>query len=415
MTRPHHEPSELLQNWRIVIGCFLGLASGVSSLYFYSAGLFLKPVAAEFGWSRGTASLGPLVSILLLGCAAPFIGQVIDRYGARRAALCSLIGLSFSFFLLGYLTQGLASFLTLVTVLTIVGGATSPVSFTRILVAKFSRQRGLALGIAITGTGAGAILTPLMVTPAIASFGWRATYFALAAAALAFVPVIAFFLRGADSAVGEERKASGSKGNLRALADPNFLRIATIFLLCSIGIFGTIVHVVPMLTDIGIAPVRAARLASVLGVAVIVGRIVTGLLLDLFEAALLSATLFLFSAAGMLVLAVGGADLVLVGLLLTGFSVGAEFDLAAYLVGRRFPLKLYSTTFGGVYAAVAIGGGVGPFLAGQLFDHSGSYVYWLYLAAGVLLVAALISFTERSGARLATRAVVPAGGLRDDN
>lgn len=415
MTRSAHARSELRPNWRIVVGCFLGLASGVSSLYFYSAGLFLKPVAAEFGWSRGTASLGPLVSILLLGCAAPFIGQVINRYGARRAALCSLIGLSCSFLLLGYLTQGLASFLILVTVLTIVGGATSPVSFTRILVAKFSRQRGLALGIAITGTGAGAILTPLMVTPAIASFGWRATYFCLAAVVLTLVPLIAFFLRGADTAVDEDRCASVSEGNLRALADPHFLRIATIFLLCSVGIFGTIVHVVPMLTDLGIAPARAARLASILGVAVIVGRIVTGLLLDLFEAARLSATLFLFSAVGMLVLAMGGPDLVLVGLLLTGFSVGAEFDLAAYLVGRRFPLKLYSTTFGGVYAAVAIGGGIGPFLAGQLFDHSGSYVSWLYLAAGALLVAALICLTERTAARPVIPAVVPSESLRDDS
>ena len=78
MTPSSHAPSELRQHWRYVVGCFLGLTSGVSSLYFYSSGLFLKPLAAEFGWTRGTASLGSLISSVLLGCAAPFIGQVID-------------------------------------------------------------------------------------------------------------------------------------------------------------------------------------------------------------------------------------------------------------------------------------------------------------------------------------------------
>ena len=109
MTPSPHSPSELRQHWRYVLGCFLGLASGVSSLYFYSSGLFLKPLAAEFGWTRGTASLGSLISSVLLGCAAPFIGQVIDRFGARRVTLLSLVGLSTSFLLLGVWTQGLAS------------------------------------------------------------------------------------------------------------------------------------------------------------------------------------------------------------------------------------------------------------------------------------------------------------------
>ena len=395
MTAYPHSPSELRQHWRYVLGCFLGLASGVSSLYFYSSGLFLKPLAAEFGWTRGTASLGSLISSVLLGCAAPFIGQVIDRYGARRVTLLSLVGLSTSFLLLGVWTQGLASFLALVTVLTLLGGATSPLSFTRILVGKFSRQRGLALGIAITGTGVGAILIPLIVTPAIVHFGWRATYLGLAAVVLVLLPLIAYFLRGADAAPADKGRRAPAGNNLKALADPRFFRIAAVFLLCSVGIFGTIVHVVPMLTDVGLSPNRAAGLASILGVAVIVGRIVTGFLLDIFDAARLSATLFMLSATGMLLLATGQPALVLPGLLMTGFAVGAEFDLAAYLVSRKFPLNLYSTLFGGVYATVAIGAGIGPFLAGRLFDISGSYVSWLCLAAGLLVAAAMLCLTER--------------------
>ena len=89
--------------------------------------------------------------------------------------------------------------------------------------------------------------------------------------------------------------------------------------------------------------------------------------------------------------------------------VGAEFDLAAYLVSRKFPLNLYSTLFGGVYATVAIGAGIGPFLAGRLFDISGSYVSWLCLAAGLLFAAAMICLTERAGVKHASGTVAAAG------
>lgn len=409
MTSAPHSTSELRQHWRYVLGCFLGLASGVSSLYFYSSGLFLKPLAAEFGWTRGAASLGSLISSVLLGCAAPIIGQVIDRYGARRVTLLSLRGLAASFLMLGVWTQGLASFLTLVTLLTLLGGATSPLSFTRILVGKFSRQRGLALGIAITGTGVGAILIPLLVTPAIAHYGWRATYLGLAAVVLALLPLIAYFLRGADAGPAQKDQRPSAGNNLKALVEPHFFRIAAVFLFCSVGVFGTIVHVVPMLTDLGLSPSRAAGLASILGVAVIAGRIVTGFLLDVFDAARLSATLFALSATGMLLLAIGRPALVLPGLLMTGFAVGAEFDLAAYLVSRKLPLKLYSTVFGGVYATVAIGAGIGPFLAGRLFDVSGGYMSWLCLAAGLLFAAALICLTERPAATRTSGSPAAAG------
>ena len=395
MTPFSHASSELRQHWRYIVGCFLGLASGVSSLYFYSSGLFLEPLAKEFGWTRGTASLGSLVSSVLLGCAAPFIGKVIDRFGTRRVILLSLVGLSTSFLLLGVWTQGLVSFLTLVTALTLLGSATSPLAFTRILVEKFYRQRGLALGIAITGTGVGAILIPLLVTPAIAQFGWRATYVGLAAVVAALLPWIAYFLRGADAATPKQAAHTSGQTSFRALADRHFLGIAAIFLFCSVGIFGTIVHVVPMLTDIGLSPSRAAGFASTLGIAAIIGRILTGFLLDIFDTARLSATLFTLSAVGMLLLTLDNSILVAPGLLMTGFAVGAEFDLAAYLVSRKFPLRLYSIIFGGVYATVAFGAGIGPFLAGRLLDNYGSYTSWLYVSSGLLLAAAILCLTTR--------------------
>jgi len=167
--------SEILSHWKLVVSCFLGIGCGVSSVWFYSIGLFLKPVAIEFGWSRTSASLGPLVGILSLGFVSPVMGKILDRHRPERLALWSLCGLAVGFALLGWLTGGLIAFLYLTVVLAVLGAASSPISFTKLLVQIFVRERGLALGLAITGTGAGAIVTPLLVGRFLAQVGWRQT------------------------------------------------------------------------------------------------------------------------------------------------------------------------------------------------------------------------------------------------
>jgi predicted MFS family arabinose efflux permease len=382
---------EIVQHWQILVGCFTGIACGVSSLWFYSMGLFLKPMAAEFGWTRGGASLGPLIGILTLGFISPFVGKVIDRHGARGVALCSLIGLAIGFALLGFFTNGLPVYMTLTLVLALLASASSPISFTRILVERFTQQRGLALGIAITGTGAGAILTPIVITMSFAAFGWRNTYFALALTVLAVIPIIAFFLHGAGSAASISKTQDVVAHDFNLYLSPQFIRLGAIFLLCSLGIFGTIVHIVPMLTDRGLSSTQAASYASMLGIAVIAGRICTGALLDRYEANRLTALLFLLSGFGMGMLATGHPALTMLGTLLAGFAIGAELDFAAYLISQTFPINQYGTAFGGIYACVSTGGGFGPLLAGALFDATGSYTEWLVCAAIFLLAASSLS------------------------
>jgi MFS family permease len=81
-----------------------------------------------------------------------------------------------------------------------------------------------------------------------------------------------------------------------------------------------------------------------------------------------AAAVFLFSACGLLMLASGNQILLLPGALAMGFVIGSEFNLALFLIGRRFPPAHFSTLFGGIYFAVSIGGGIGPILAGTTYD-----------------------------------------------
>src|SRR5215469_2420179 len=152
--------SELWRGRYLIAGCLLGMMMSVSSIYFYTSGLFLKPLAAEFSWTRGMASIGPLIGILTIGVVSPFAGRLVDKFGAFRMALLSAGGLALSFLLLGIATAGLLSFLLLTSFLSILGNATTPVSYGRMVVGNFPKRLGLVYGIVYCGPGLGALLFP---------------------------------------------------------------------------------------------------------------------------------------------------------------------------------------------------------------------------------------------------------------
>lgn len=384
---------ELSRGWPLLLGGFIGIAAGVSSLYFYSLGLFLKPLAEAFGWSRGQASLGPLVGTLCAAIASPATGRLMDRIGAVKTAIASMLLLAAGFATLGLATTGLGSFLLITAIMSLVTVGSSPLAYTRLVVGAFDRHRGIALGLALTGTGIGAMLTPMLLLPYIAGQGWREAYFALALVVLAATPVVALLLA----------RRSGSETARPALpplktitGEPTFRLLGAIFLFAAMGVLGTVVHFVAMLTDAGLSPARAGALAGAIGIALIGGRAAAGLLLDRFPARLVTCGLFLLSALGMAALAIGGTALALPGALALGLAVGAEVDLIAYLVSRHFHSSVYGAAYGGVYGLFLVGGAIGPALTGYLFDLTGGYLAPLLLSAGWLTLAAMLALRLRS-------------------
>jgi MFS family permease len=182
---------------RLLLGAFLGVSTGISSLYFYSLGPLMKPIAATYEWSRGEASLGPLVGILVGGLASPIIGRVMDRVGPTAVAVVGMIMLSACFAALGLFTGSLFGFLVLTGLLTATSIGTSPLSYTRVLIEHFHRRRGAALAVALMGTGVGAILIPYLLVPFVAAHGWRSAYLALAIIVAIAVTPVAVLIRGA--------------------------------------------------------------------------------------------------------------------------------------------------------------------------------------------------------------------------
>jgi MFS family permease len=381
-------PSEFKRGWPLLVGCFLGIAIGVSSLYFYSLGIFIKPMAAEFGWSRGSASLGAFVGTAAAALMAIPTGRLVDRLGSVPVAMGSLLLLAIGFAALGLATTNLTSFLVLSALLSLLTAGSSPLSFTRLVVATFDRQRGLALGFVLAGTGAGAIIIPRTLAPYIATHGWRAGYLAMAAViAVTFLPLWGFLARANRAPV----KRTPPMPLALLVGNPATRLLGGIFFLAAVAILGTVVQFVPMLSDWGMTPANAGATASLIGVAAIAGRLIAGALLDKLPPHQVTAALFAIAATGIALLGWGRVAVASGGALVIGFAVGAEVDLIAFLVGRFFLKPVYGQVYGAIYATFLIGGSIGPVLSGYLHDQSGDYRLSLFVMAALLAFAATLS------------------------
>jgi MFS family permease len=397
---PSGAVAELRGGWRIVLAALVGIAFGVTGLFFYSAGIFLKPVSAEFGWSRAALSAVNLVAALSLAGTAPFVGWVVDRVGVRVVALVSSCGLAAGFLLLSMAPGSLPFFLLLIGMTALLGAGASPVGFTRLVNLWFDKARGTALGLAQMATGiAGALLPPLLA-PYVAEHGWRAGYVALAVVALASGPLVVLLIGRSGLASSSTSPSDRSPGPraltsapwgmtlTEALHTPVFFTLAAVFVLAAIGVGGMIVHLVPMLTDAGLTPAHAGAVAGLLGLAIIFGRAVTGVIVDRVFAPRVAFVAFALAACGCWLLAWGGALWAAGAAVLVGFAMGAEVDLISYLVARYFGLASYGRIYGWLYAVFMVGTSIGPVLAGAAFDRFGNYDVALAVLGSALALAA---------------------------
>jgi MFS family permease len=394
---------EFVRGWTVLLACFLGVAFGVSSLYFYTIGIFLKPIAEEYGWSRTVLAEGTLASVVSLAAMAPLVGVLADRVSLRWFAVLSMLGLASGFWSMSHLPRSIGTYLGMTALVSIGSAGTTPVLFTRLVNQWFHRSRGLALGITLAGTGITGAIAPGLLADYVVVHGWRAGFLALAIAVLAAAPAVGLLIRErppSERSPIANRSIAGSQDTSAAGAGvaftdavrmPRFWLLAAVFFCASLGVGSVMVHFVPMLTDAGLSPAAAGRTAGLIGLAVIVGRVASGALIDRISAPRIATALFAIAAAGCVALAGGGVRLAPAAAVMVGFAMGAEVDLIGYLVARYFGMRSYGTIYGCQYTAFLIGTALGPLAAATLFDAGGTYAPALYASAAALGLASLLS------------------------
>ena len=384
--------SEFSRHWLLVLVCAVGIGVGVSSLPFYTQGLFIEAWIADFGWTRAQASLGILGSTLALAAVLPFIGSIVDRYGLVTPVMISLLGLSLAYVLLGMFVQSIATFVILAMLQAILGSASSPLAYTRAINAVFNKQRGLALGVALSGAGVAATFGPTLVSNAIDAFGWRGAYYAMALFTLVLGAVIVLVLsrlNGAKTAVNIDMEAA-NRDFLVAKASRTYWTIMAAIFCLSLGLGGLMIHFVPILLDVGFATNAAVKIAGVIGIAVVLGRLLVGFAVDRIFAPRVAIAILLACISGVLALALLGSVVAVPAAFVIGFSVGAEVDLIGYLVARYFGMHAYGQIYGRQYSTFLIATGLSPVILGAVRDATGTYTASLCTAAAFMVISAAL-------------------------
>lgn len=381
--------------WWIVFGSVLGLIVGNVTILQLSASVLMKPIMAELGWNRSMVSAAVMLGSIFAAVATPVAGKLMDRHGIKRITLVAITLFALAIASMSLAPAIPAAFLAMFSLVGLFSAGQAPLPYAKAIAAAFDRRRGLAMGIAMTGVGLGAALVPRLTQFYLDRLGWRGAYVAVGMTvfAIAFLAV-GLFIRdsgGASRTAAAEAQVRVLPGldARAALRSPNFWMLAAVFFCIPIVVNGTIVHLVPLLTDRGIPAGRAVALFSGVGASLIAGRLLCGFLLDHFFGPHVALAFVMLPAVGVLTLLLSSdPTLAALGVVLVGLGMGAEVDLIAYLQSRYFGLRAFGQIYGYLFAVFTVGSGLGPFMMGAAFDAAGSYRPALLAFVAVLGIAA---------------------------
>jgi MFS family permease len=382
-----HRP-RVFFGWWVVFAAALGLCLGSPPILVFSFGVFLKALSAEFHTGRAAISLAFTLHNLISAVSAPLVGLLVDRYGARRVILPATVVFGSILVLSKILTASLWQFYAFYLTLGVIGSGMSPVPYGNVVSHWFDRRRGLALGLMMFGLGFGAMVMPSLAQRLITMFGWRMAYAAVGCAILVVsAPVVAALLRESPEKMrllpdGGGRAVSATAGESDDLGltwhdawhSPTFWLMVSAFFLVGASVHACVLHTAAILTDRGSTAQVAALATSLVGVALLIGRVGSGYLLDRLFGPRVAVFFFGGVAIGIALLWMGGSrEVTFVGVFLVGLGMGAEVDIIAYLTSRYFGLRAFGEIYGYAFGAFALAGGIGTFLMGSGFDLTGSY------------------------------------------
>lgn len=372
--------AEWRAGWPLPIVSAIGYAAGIA--YLYSLGLFIEPLEQEFGWSRVAITSGLTIVSAVVVVFAPFSGVFIDRWGARRVAVPGLVLYCLALAGLSFAGPEIWSWWGLWVFVAFGALCTQAAVWTSAVASRFDRSRGLAMAITLCGAGIGSALVPILANQYIDQFGWRGAYVALGATAALALPLVVLFFH---DAVDKSRRSGGSATRDRdalpgisvrtAMLSTRFLRLAFISLAVVTAMTSMLVHFVPMMTAKGLSKDAAAAAAGLIGIGSITGRLAGGFFLDRVSGALVGAVAFslpIIVAISLLGYEGDGTAAFALAFLL-GLSLGGEVDVIAYLTTRYFGLKNFGTLFATIIALQTLALGIGPLIAGYVYDRFGEY------------------------------------------
>jgi len=398
---------EWKRGWKLVLACFVGFS--FFSIMTQTLGVFMDPLTKEFGWSRTLVSSGVAIAAVATAILSPFFGILIDRYGSRKVAMPGLIAAAVAISCFSLTSGSPAQWMLLWGFYAVISISVKTTVWTAAVVGCFTTSQGLALGAMLSGTAAAQIIVPPLATWLIDAFGWRMAYIWLGCGwgAMTFL-LCWFFLYDVHSRKPADSTGGGAVDGVppelpgltiaQARCDPALWRIGISTFIMMLLTIGLMIHQIPILVKAGISRTNAAWLASLAGAAGIAGKLASGVLLDRYRANWVGGlTLALTAFAFLLVMdGVHTPALIVLAMVINGYSAGSKLQIASYLTARYGGVRNFGVIYGLITSLVAFGSGVGPMVAGFIYDVTGSYTTFLLAGtAGCVLCGLLIATLPR--------------------
>jgi MFS family permease len=407
--RPSSGPASGLGTWRtplviIICGCLIALLSfGPRS----SLGFFIQPMGREFAWGRDVFGLALALQNLLWGLGQPIAGAIADRFGILRVMIVGALLYAGGLFLMRYSTTPLSLDLGAGV---LIGFGLSGCSFNLVLSA-FSKllppeKRGLALG---AGTAAGSfgqfLFAPFGVAM-IDNFGWQAALTVFAFLMLLIVPLSLAIATPASSSSANS-SAADQQSFKTALAEAfghrSYVLLVLGFFTCGFQLAFITVHLPAYLADRGVSAQTGGWVVAAIGLFNIIGSLSVGWLQNKYPKRYILSIIYF--ARALSILAFISFPITTFSAIVFGAATGLTWlstvPPTSALVALMFGTRWFATLYGFAFVSHQVGGFLGVWLGGVVFEQFGSYtpIWWLSIMFGVLSALINLPIVEAPVAR----------------
>jgi MFS family permease len=406
-------PASTVGNWRtplviIICGCIIGLLSfGPRS----SLGFFVQPMGREFGWGRDVFGLALALQNLLWGLGQPIAGAIADRFGVFRVMAVGALLYAGGLFLMRYSST---PFSLDIGAGVLIGFGLSGSSFNLVLSA-FSKllppeRRGVALG---AGTAAGSfgqfLFAPFGVA-LIDNFGWQTALTVFAGLMLLIVPLsLALSTPPATtSSVPSTEDQSFKTALAEAFGHRSYVLLVLGFFTCGFQLAFITVHLPAYLVDRGIPSQTGGWVLAAIGLFNIIGSLSVGYVQNYIPKRYILSAIYITRALSILIfisfptttfsaIAFGA---------ISGLTWLSTVPPTSALVALMFGTRWFATLYGFAFVSHQVGGFLGVWLGGIVFEQTGSYtwLWWLSILFGVLSALINLPIVEKPVPRTVARA-----------
>ena len=400
---------KIFYGWYIVAACFT-LCFLFAGAGFYSFSIFIKPIENEFGWDRSAISLTMSIYLIVGGLMGPVFGRLIQQYGPKKVMNISAIGAGASFMLVS-LTHSLWYFYCVYALLAMSVCGIGVIPASSLLANWFDKRRGTAVGISMVGISAGGLLLAPCVGMVSAAYGWKTAFLGIGVLVWCLaIPVINLVIKNHPSELNTFPDASpkksgtiGQTGMAQAQIDQGwpadvvlrskpFWFIFISFFLAPFAQMGVLQHQVPLIMDAGTSQAMAAAALGVTAGVGGIGKLSFGRISEIWPFRYVVLLCFgLQAMAVVILLYASSVFMVWLYAITFGFAMGGVVVLMPLVVGHFWGLISYGVLLGAIWVANSLGGSLGTYASGWIYDHWGSYEYALYLFAAAYILS-IISF-----------------------